>query len=856
MIEWRTMSIFNHILMPMYPKRINYLAYAFILSLTLWVSLFCLQITQWVGSDKISHFTAQVEFVVHFFTLLIIFPLYAKTNSEDRIVLKWFVLANVCLFLNDLFFYLAVYFPKNYILSASFFTFSIGYIPYLIWVSSIVIFLSKILVRDIFNLFDFFKALPFFILINVLIIFLFFSSVNHAFHYLTWEFISHLLSFMSEFIIFDFALLCLIYSENRGFSLSLLGCITLISGDFFISYSFLSQTSTFLNYGEMLWFLGLIGILFGIFAIYQHKDYSIKNWFSRTNTIKNRLAFWSFGTTTLSFLLFFIIAYFFSAIDKQLLLGLPLFVMMYSVIVVIFSIHMGKRFESPFKKLTANVEALMSNNDKSTIDDNFSTQEFIFLQKFIIDAFEVKEQKEHAQQALLSITAQLAHDIRSPLAAINTALSDVTSIPENKRIMIKNAAKRINDIANNLLLESKNNFFDSPDSHPDKNNSAELIFVLLDNIVAEKRYEYSKTKVNINLNSSDHSYNCFSSINLSSFKRVISNLINNSIEAINSDGCINISLSCNASHVEIIIEDDGCGIPPEILPKVTEQGFSFNKKNGAGLGLSYTKQYLEEIDGSMIISSDGKAGTKITINLIRATPPAWFCETLTIKSNSIVVLDDDPSIHEAWNERFAKISYVKIEHFSSASDFSHSIGACKTTLYLIDYELLADEKNGLDIIEEMQLNDRAILVTSSFEDLKLRTRCKNMGVKIIPKSYVPYIQIIQIPTNECNKFVFIDDDEMMRTTWCFAAEEAGIRISTYSSFDEFIYAMDNYSKNTIIYIDSDLGNNIKGELCAKTLFDKGFTEIHLTSGHPSEHFDDMPWIKTIVGKEPPFALTT
>ncbi len=512
-------------------------------------------------------------------------------------------------------------------------------------------------------------------------------------------------------------------------------------------------------------------------------------------------------------------------------------------------------FESPFKKLTANVEALMSNNDKSTIDDNFSTQEFIFLQKFIIDAFEVKEQKEHAQQALLSITAQLAHDIRSPLAAINTALSDVTSIPENKRIMIKNAAKRINEIANNLLLESKNNFFDSQDHHPDKNNSAELIFVMLDNIVAEKRYEYSKTKVNINLNSSDHSYNCFSSINLSSFKRVISNLINNSIESINSDGCINISLFCNTTHVEIIIEDDGCGIPPEILPKVTEQGFSFNKKNGAGLGLSYTKQYLEEIDGSMVISSDGKAGTKITINLIRATPPAWFCETLTIKSTSIVVLDDDPSIHEAWNEKFANISDVKIAHFSSASDFSHSIDACKTTLYLIDYELLADEKNGLDIIEEMQLNDRAILVTSSFEDLKLRTRCKNIGVKMIPKSYVPYIQIIQIPTNECNKFVFIDDDEMMRTTWCFAAEEAGIRLSTYPSFEDFTNTMDNYSKNTIIYIDSDLGNNIKGELCAKTLFDKGFTEIHLTSGHPPEHFDDMPWIKTIVGKEPPFLFT-
>ena len=843
--------------MSMYPKRINYLTYAFILSLTFWISLFCLQITQWVSSDKISHFTAQVEFVVHFFTLLIIFPLYAKTNSEDRIVLKWFVLANVCLFLNDLFFYLAVYFPKNYILSASFFTFSIGYIPYLIWVSSILIFLSKILVRDIFNLFDFFKALPFFILINLLIIFLFFSSINHAFHYLTWEFTSHLLSFMSEFIIFDFALLCLIYSESRGFSLFLLGCITLISGDFFVSYSFLSQTSTFLNYGEMLWFLGLICILFGIFVIYQHKTYSIKHWFSRTNTIKNRLAFWSFGTSTLSFLLFFIIAYFFSAIDKQLLLGLPLFVMMYSVIVVIFSIHMGKRFESPFKKLTANVEALMSKNDKSKIDNSFSTQEFIFLQKFIVDAFEIKEQKDRAQQALLSLTAQLAHDIRSPLAAINTAISDVTSITENKMIMIRNAAKRINDIANNLLLESKNNFSESINRHAHKNIFPELIFVVLDNIVAEKRYEYYKTQVNINLTSTDYSYNCFSEINLDSFKRVLSNLINNSIEAINSIGSVIISLNCKASHVEITIEDTGCGIPADILPKVTEQGFSFNKKNGAGFGLSYAKQYIEQIGGKIFIHSDINIGTKITISLIRAEIPSWFCETLNIKSESlIVVLDDDPSIHAAWNERFSKTPCFEIAHFYNTLELSqHQIDSTQNTLYLIDYELLGDKKNGLDIIEELKLSNKAILVTSCFEDLALRTRCENIGVKIIPKSNVPYIQIIQLSNkNTNNKFVFIDDDEAMQTTWSFAAEEAGEDISTYSSFEEFVTEIDTYSMDTVIYIDSDLGNNIKGEVCAKELFDKGFTEIHLATGHSPDRFNSMPWIKSIIGKEPPFLL--
>ncbi len=843
--------------MHLYLKRLNYLAYLFGLLFIFWLGLFFLQISHWMTFDKISNFAAKVEFFVHVFTLLVIFTQYKKTNLEDRTILKWFVLANVCLFLNDLTFYLAVYFPNNYILSASLFTLVLGYVPYLIWISSISVFLAKILIRDIFSLVNFFKAIPFFILTNFLIVFLFFSSVHYAFNFLSWESISHVISFMGEFFIFDVALLCLIYSENTGISFSLFGFITLISGDFFVNYSFLSQTSHLLSYGELLWLLGLIFIFFGAVLIHQNKSYAIRDWFSRTNTIKNRLAFWSFGTTMFSFLLFFSIAYFFSVINKELLLGLPLFVMMYSVIVALLSIFMGRRFESPFKLLTANVEALMLHNDKSKINDNFSTQEFIFLQRFIVDAFEVKEQKDLAQQALLNLTAQVAHDIRSPLAAINTAISDVASVPENKRTMIRNAARRINDIANNLLSQSKNNLNNAQESRIEKNNFPELMFIVLDNIVAEKRYEHHKTNVNIKLNGSDCSYNCFSNINLSSFKRVLSNLINNGIEAVNSEGSIVLSLTCNATNVEITIADNGRGIPPEILPKVIEQGFSLNKKNGAGIGLSYAKQYVDQLNGKFHIHSEVNVGTKITMELIRSNQPGWFCDALHIRHGCIiVVLDDDPSIHDVWDEKFKNISNVKITHCYNVSEFSQhtiEIEPWIPILYLVDYELIADVKNGLDIIEEFKLTDMAILVTSCFEDIAIRTRCENMGVQIIPKSYVPYIKISNIPNNEnTNSIVFIDDNEMMRETWIFAAEVAGKSISTYSSFDGFVNEIHNYNKSTIIYMDSDLENNIKGEICAKYLFNKGFTEIHLATGHPKDMFSHMPWIKTIVGKDPPF----
>lgn len=461
-------------------------------------------------------------------------------------------------------------------------------------------------------------------------------------------------------------------------------------------------------------------------------------------------------------------------------------------------------------------------------------------------------------QALIDLAAQVAHDIRSPLAAINTAISSIASIPEERRVMIKNAVRRINDIANNLLMQSRNNNDElkNVDYYSEKEILPELIFVVLDNIISEKKYEYYKTKVRIDLEIEECAYNCFSNINQASFKRVLSNLINNSIEAINLNGVVTVSLKGNREKLEITITDNGCGIPKDILPKVTDHGFSFRKQKGAGFGLSYAKQQIDQLNGKLYIQSEEGMGTKVIINLLPSDPPYWFCEKLDFHNNDvIVILDDDPSIHDAWNVRLSFIPDVRVYHFTKASDLINSkINFTDVDYYLFDYELLIENKSGLDVIEEFNFNSKAILVTSCFEDSIVRNRCKKMGVKIIPKSYVPYIPI-QLYNNRSNEFVFIDDDESMRMVWSFAAEEAGKHMSTYSSVDEFNKFINTYDKDTIIYIDSDLGNNIKGELLAKELYASGFTEIHLTTGHTSDMFSPMPWIKSIVGKQPPFSLT-
>lgn len=234
--------------------------------------------------------------------------------------------------------------------------------------------------------------------------------------------------------------------------------------------------------------------------------------------------------------------------------------------------------------------------------------------------------------------------------------------------------------------------------------------------------------------------------------------------------------------------------------------------------------------------------------------PSWFCQELNIKPNSqIIVLDDDTSIHNAWDERFSNLN-VKLQHFSNSSDFYKYVkyNACEVNYYLIDYELIMDNKNGLDIIKELQLNHNAIIVTSCFEDSQLRFQCELMSVKIIPKSYVPFIKIVQSQNDDFvdDKIILIDDDEMIRATWLATAENIGKKIITFSSFENFMNAISTLSKNSTIYIDSDLGDKSKGEIYAKYLFEHGFTNIYLTTGYLAEQFDFMPWIKSIVGKDP------
>jgi len=99
---------------------------------------------------------------------------------------------------------------------------------------------------------------------------------------------------------------------------------------------------------------------------------------------------------------------------------------------------------------------------------------------------------------------------------------------------------------------------------------------------------------------------------------VFSDLIINSIHAIEDEGIIKISANKDESNENLIIKisDTGSGIPEEVIPYVFEPFYTTKTaEKGTGLGLAVAKRIVHEHDGEIRIESRKNEGTDVIINL-------------------------------------------------------------------------------------------------------------------------------------------------------------------------------------------------------------------------------------------------
>lgn len=100
--------------------------------------------------------------------------------------------------------------------------------------------------------------------------------------------------------------------------------------------------------------------------------------------------------------------------------------------------------------------------------------------------------------------------------------------------------------------------------------------------------------------------------------QVWTNLINNSIQAIDGEGKIIIKIDDFDSFVKVSFKDNGKGISKENIKKIFEPFFTTkNKEEGTGIGLDIVKRIIEKHDGNIRVESEVNQGTEFIITLPR-----------------------------------------------------------------------------------------------------------------------------------------------------------------------------------------------------------------------------------------------
>jgi PAS domain S-box-containing protein len=472
-----------------------------------------------------------------------------------------------------------------------------------------------------------------------------------------------------------------------------------------------------------------------------------------------------------------------------------------------------------------------------------------------------------AQEKFTKTANQVAHDIRSPLASLLMIIKACNEIPEMERIALREAAISIGDIANNLLNQYKEKEQESPVQ--EENRQPMLLSVILLQMLTEKKFQYDDLPVKFDYEFSEAGQFACIQVEASPFKRMMSNLINNAVDVFeNKEGAVTIKLEATAERVRVTVSDNGKGMSQELVDKILNKiEVTEGKVNGHGLGLMQVHEALEQNNGTLSIQSQLGKGTHMILEFPRVEAPSWIADEIKIGLHDIVIiLDDDSSIHMAWDARFESIIEkapgLVVHHFEvcqEAIDFINRIPeADRDKIYLLtDFELLKQDLNGLHVVEKTGVK-RSVLVTSHYVNAIVRERAIKIGTKILPKQLASEIPIIIDDGNEHETqknseglrivdLVLVDDNRNFANTLIDFVFDQDV-VDYYFDPRQFLAKLDQYPKNTRIYLDNNYSMvDTLGIEIAKDLHDLGFTRLYVLSGDTFKP-EEIPSYLTVILK--------
>lgn len=279
---------------------------------------------------------------------------------------------------------------------------------------------------------------------------------------------------------------------------------------------------------------------------------------------------------------------------------------------VILTWIMAGRALKPVKALAGAIDTIDAHNLSARIE-NIQTHDEI---RQLADNFNhMLDKLEQAFEQQRTFSANAAHELKTPLAAIRTNLEvlaledDPTSeeYQETLDVIGRNTDRLIDLVGNLLELNDQQNI----DLHEAIDTES-----IVDQLLFEQAAAIEAKNLNVALE--NHLPKLYANRQL--LASALSNLLENAVKYQHADGNILLSLYKQADAAVLSVWDDGPGITAEQLPHVFDPFYRCDpsrssKISGSGLGLSLVRTIVERHGGQVSVRSDPESGTCFTITL-------------------------------------------------------------------------------------------------------------------------------------------------------------------------------------------------------------------------------------------------
>ena len=225
---------------------------------------------------------------------------------------------------------------------------------------------------------------------------------------------------------------------------------------------------------------------------------------------------------------------------------------------------------------------------------------------------EMMDRLEDSFNRLSQFSADLAHELRTPLANIRgeaeVALTRPRSPHEYESVIESSVAEceRLSGIIDNLLFLARADAAESKVNHQRFDGRAALERIAAYNeAIAEER------RLQIICGGEGEVY-----ADSVLFGRAVSNLVDNSVHYTSDGGRIAISITTTEEGAEIAVEDNGCGIETEHISRIFDRFYRVDpsrSSEGTGLGLALVKSIADLHGGRIAVASELGKGTRVTL---------------------------------------------------------------------------------------------------------------------------------------------------------------------------------------------------------------------------------------------------